>query len=256
MSLLKRFQPRTFSANDQLIHFGAEGVDRLPRTLRCLVWNMAKARHRHWWNDFHTLTHDKDLVLLQEAVANAPSDAIFSESERFHWLMVRSHQHPVTNVLTGVKTGGVAKPISSRAFMSPHREPLVNTQKTLLATHYAVDGLSHSLLVLNVHAINFVSATKFKAQMTQVESIVVTHEGPVLLAGDFNTWSSRRRLYFEAITRNCSLNQAQWHRRSQLQHLHQHLDHVYFRSMRPMHVESLQHIRSSDHKPIAVTFRL
>lgn len=220
------------------------------------MWNMAKARRRAWWSDFDALTHDRDLVLLQEAVANAPSDAIFSESKRFHWLMVRSHQHPVTDVLTGVKTGGVAKPLLSKAFMSPDREPFVNTQKTLLATHYSVDGLSSVLLVLNIHAINFVTATKFKAQMNQVETAIQSHEGPVLLAGDFNMWGPKRRLYFEGIARNCGLDQAQWHRRSQLLHLHQHLDHVYFRGMRPLHVDSLQHIRSSDHKPIAVTFRL
>jgi len=52
------------------------------------------------------------------------------------------------------------------------------------------------------------------------------------------------------------MSQAHWQRRTQLQHLHQHLDHVYFRDMLPVHAESLQHIQSSDHKPIAVTFRL
>jgi len=241
MRILKRWQPLAYGENDEL---------------RCLVWNIYKAKRRLWSTDFHHLSADRDLILLQEAVANAPTDPVFYNSERYNWLMARSHQHPTNGIATGVKTGSVAQALEARSFLSPHREPLLQTQKAMLATYYPVENLAQPLLVLNLHAVNFVTVSKFQAHISQVAYALEQHQGPALVAGDFNTWGRARQISFESLANELGLRQAQWRRRRQWQHLHQHLDHVYFRDMQPVYLESLDFIRSSDHKPISVTFRL
>jgi len=256
VQFLKRWQPHAYGENDALLRFGCAGRDTLPRTIRCLVWNMYKAKRRYWSTDFQHLSADRDLILLQEAVANAPTDPVFYESTHHNWLMARSHRHPSTGVTTGVKTGSVARAIDAQSYLSPHREPLLQTQKAMLATRYEVAHLAQSLLVLNLHAVNFVTVAKFQAHIQQVANALAQHAGPTLVAGDFNTWRRARQLSFESMANELGLRQAQWGRRKQWQHMRQHLDHVYFRDMQPVYVESLDFIRSSDHKPISVTFRL
>jgi len=176
--LLKRLKPRSFDADDDLLSFGQHKQNALPNTIRCLVWNMLKAKRRQWWTDFHHLTVDRDLVLLQEAVANSPTDSLFNFSSRHHWLMARSHEHPISGVVTGVKTGCIAKPLASQKYLSPHREPLIGTQKAMLSTQYAIDDSNERLLVLNLHAINFVKVAKFQAHMGQVGEAIGGHTGP------------------------------------------------------------------------------
>jgi len=254
--MLKRWQPHSYTATEELLAFGKPTKPELPRTIRCLVWNILKAKRRQWAADFHHLTADRDLVLLQEAVADAPSDPMFYHSQRYAWLMARSFRHPVSGITNGVKTGSVAPSTDAKFFLSPHTEPVFRTQKSMLVTRYTVRGHSQSLLVLNMHAINFVTVAKFRSHIAQVGEAIGEHTGPVLLAGDFNTWRPARQHQFNAMTQELGLEQAEWPRRARLQHLRQHLDHVYFRGLQPVHVESLDFISSSDHKPIAVTFRL
>ena len=60
---------------------------------------------------------------------------------------------------------------------------LLDLVQTLLATRYAVDDGAQALLVLNIHAVNFVGARKFSRQVAQVVELIEAHAGPLLLAG-------------------------------------------------------------------------
>jgi len=222
--------------------------------IRCLVWNIYKARRSNWLHDFGRLCADRDLVLLQEAISNAPTDKLFDVRERYEWVMAGSHQHPVSGVITGVKTGCTAKTERRVVHRSKFCEPVVKTQKLLLETHYALANSRHTLMVLNMHAINFVSVLKYVDQLEQLSMALDAHTGAVILAGDFNTWNPTRLMHFKDVASRAGLTEASMTRRSKIQHLHQHLDHVFFRGMSLRSVESLQHISSSDHAPITATF--
>jgi endonuclease/exonuclease/phosphatase (EEP) superfamily protein YafD len=217
------------------------------------VWNIWKARHRHWLDDFRQLSNDRDLLLLQEAVSNAPSDRLFSSSNHWQWIMARSHRHPRTGIETGVKTGCIAQAVASQMHGSLHREPIVDTQKMLLQTHYPLSG-GRQLMVLNMHAVNFVPKRKYLAQMDQLAAVIAGHQGPIILAGDFNTWSTLRYASFADVVSNADLLEAQMQRSCKIRHLNKHLDHVYYRGLVLQAVESLSHVKSSDHAPIYVTF--
>jgi len=246
--------PQRYSADDAPHVLGRPAGTTLGPVIRCLVWNILKARRARWTMDFADLVADRDLVLLQEAVMRAPSDALFTSSERFEWVMARSFREPRSGVEHGVKTGCVAPSRSRRFFLSPNAEPLSNTQKLLLVTRYPLPGDRETLLVLNMHAINFVTISKYARQLEQLESALAAHVGPVILAGDFNTWSPTRLERFVEVAAGAGLEEAAMDRRSRLAHLNSHLDHVFYRGLTLRGVASLSHVNSSDHAPITATF--
>jgi len=254
--LNNRILPKSIEQADAIRVLGRAQADVLGPSIRLLVWNIYKAKRSNWLADFNTLVDNRDLVLLQEAVVNAPSDTLFGSSERCQWIMACSHQHPGTGVITGVKTGCIAALEKQCVYRSRHTEPVVNTQKLLLETHYKLVDSVNTLMVLNMHAINFVGVKKYIDQLEQLSDALSRHHGPVILAGDFNTWSPKRLAHFQQRAERADLIEASMSRRSKVAHLHQHLDHVFYRGLCLTSVESLQHIASSDHSPISATFML
>jgi len=234
--------------------FGKPERASLGPVIRILVWNILKGKRRRWSEDFRHLVADRDLVLLQEAVLNTPSDELFTRSKRFEWVMARSFRDPITRIEHGVKTGSVVPSTSRHFYLSPSSEPVVQTQKLLLATEYPLAGEANSLLVLNMHAINFVSVKKYTEQLDQLQYVLNDFTGPVILAGDFNTWNPQRLGLFFEVAREAELVEAAMERRSKLAHLNQHLDHVFYRGLSLRDVSSLTHFQSSDHAPITATF--
>jgi len=250
-----RLLPHCYTADDELQVLGTHQQEALGPTIRCLVWNILKARRRAWARDFTDLVFDRDLVLLQEAVINAPSDTLFTDSKRFEWVMARSYRHRNSDIENGVKTGCVASATERHFYLSPHSEPVVNTQKLLLVTRYPLANESQTLLVLNMHAINFVSVRKYVEQLDQLADALRDHAGPVILAGDFNTWNPQRLGHFLDISEEAGLIEAAMERKGRLTHFNQHLDHVFFRGLELRMIASLGHYQSSDHAPITATFQ-
>ncbi|MDB4223796.1 hypothetical protein N9850_08485, partial [Granulosicoccus sp.] len=87
--MLNRFLPHCYTADDELRELGKAVETSLGPEINVLVWNILKARRTNWVRDFKELLVDKQLVLLQEAVLNAPSDYLFQNDERMKWVMAR-----------------------------------------------------------------------------------------------------------------------------------------------------------------------
>lgn len=252
----RKLFPKIFSASDTLHILGGGSQAALSPSFDLLVWNMWKGRGRGWENDFQTLVQGKELLILQESIFNSPFDQLFAGNDKFEWVMARSFGDVKTQAVTGVKTGAIVKSQAQRFFISPDVEPLFRTPKMLLATSYAVQGSDMPLLVVNVHAINFVSLEKFGRQMKQVVEAIGDHKGPVILAGDFNTWSVSRYRDLLALTGEMGLHEAKLARKGRLSHMNKHLDHVFYKGLTLESAEVLMHVRSSDHYPITAKFKL
>ncbi|MFK8082324.1 MAG: endonuclease/exonuclease/phosphatase family protein [Granulosicoccus sp.] len=250
----RRFLPQGFTADDELQVMGCPKTGGLGPEIRCLLWNILKARRRKWEEDFAFLAADRNLVMLQEAVFNAPSDHLFTGSERYEWVMARSFRDPLSRIEHGIKTGSTCKAVQRHFYLSPHSEPLLQTQKLLLATVYPLSSGNEHLLVLNMHAINFVTVRKYADQLDQLGQALALHKGPVILGGDFNTWNPSRLLYFKRVAATAGLVEAAMERKSKLAHMNQHLDHLFYRGLELRSVESLNRYQSSDHAPIKATF--
>jgi endonuclease/exonuclease/phosphatase (EEP) superfamily protein YafD len=80
--------------------------------------------------------------------------------------------------------------------------------------------------------------------MTQMFEMIRSHQGPLVVAGDFNTWwPARRKFLIEALDK------------LGLEHIHQSdgllvLDHVFTRGLRTISHRDDEKIQSSDHKPM------
>lgn len=221
-----------------------------------LIWNVFKCKKEGWHDDFVSLCHDKDLVLLQEAIVNSPFDAHFEKSLKYQWIMARSFRDLRTNFETGIKTGSTVAAKTKVATASLHSEPFSNTKKMLLSTIYPISGRQDSLLVINAHIINFVSFIKFKAHLDSISVVLENHVGPVLLAGDFNTWNRKRLRYFNHLALSFSLIEVDLIRKPKMAHLFQHLDHIYCKGFDILNANVVTSIRSSDHYPLHLTLRI
>jgi endonuclease/exonuclease/phosphatase (EEP) superfamily protein YafD len=223
--------------------------------IQVLVWNVFKCKKKGWHDDFQTLIDNKDLIILQEAILNSPFDSHFNQSLQHQWIMARSFKNLKTKIVTGVKTGSSVAAETHHFLASAHSEPISQTKKMLLATVYPLDVNGQSLLVVNSHLINFVAFKKFKAHVDQVFQTLQHHLGPILLAGDFNTWSGKRLRYFNELAMSFGLQEVPMTRQPRLNHLLQHLDHVYCRGLSVVDAHVHTDIHSSDHFPISLSFR-
>ncbi|NMU84205.1 hypothetical protein HKB16_15060, partial [Vibrio parahaemolyticus] len=72
------------------------------------------------------------------------------------------------------------------------KEPWLRLPKSALYSQYHLSN-GEKLAVVNVHAINFTVGTKeYVSQLTALEMLLKHHVGPILFAGDFNSWSESR----------------------------------------------------------------
>ncbi|WP_340678604.1 endonuclease/exonuclease/phosphatase family protein [Paraglaciecola sp.] len=244
-----------YSAVESLKIMGSASKQLMGPNIEVLLWNIFKCQKKGWQEDFRTLGSGKDLVLLQEAILNSPFDSHFNGSLMHQWIMACSFRNVITNIETGVKTGSTVAAEKHYFSASTHSEPISQTKKMLLATVYPLHILGQSLLVVNSHLINFVSFKKFKAHLDQVFQTLEDHEGPILLAGDFNTWNGKRLKYFNELAQTFCLDEVKMIRQTRLNHLFQHLDHIYYRGLEVVGVQVHTNIHSSDHYPISLSLR-
>jgi endonuclease/exonuclease/phosphatase (EEP) superfamily protein YafD len=219
-------------------------------TLKLVSWNMFKARRRGCLPDLTTLASGAELVLLQEAVLHGGLANPFHLTTGLEWIMAEN-LGTSQSVTTGPKTGSRVAAVTSQAVRSLDREPFIGTPKTFLLTTYPFgNGV---LLVINVHAVNLVSTAKFARQVEQMVAPVAAHDGPCIVAGDFNTWNEARwHLLLKAMA-DVGLHRVpaaapQW------RHFNQVLDHVFYRGMKLLSARPLMHVKSSDHVPLWAEF--
>ena len=138
--------------------------------------------------------------------------------------------------------------------MQRFREPVLNTPKTSLLTRFTLsDG--GQLVVANLHAINFTTdATPFLESWQELEAILKPHNGPLIVAGDFNTWSAERQAMVVNTTRRMGLEPVHFPSDQRTRIFDRAIDHVYFRGLVP--VEAIVYaVKTSDHNPMRVTFK-
>lgn len=231
--------------------FGKSRQERLAAgPFRVLVWNVWKGKMgTAWRRDFHDLAADRDLILLQEAVTAPEMSEIFhADDGRHEWHMACSFEWRFSH-RTGVITGALASPVTKTFIRGSERELFVWTPKVTLSTEYDVGGTG-SLMVLNTHVVNFTTTKSFTRFVRELVGLIETHDGPVLLAGDFNTWSARRWLALTNILKALGLEHVDFHADTRVLKL----DHVFVRGLKAREARVRNDIRSSDHYPLLAEF--
>jgi endonuclease/exonuclease/phosphatase (EEP) superfamily protein YafD len=218
-----------------------------------LVWNAAKAKKKEWASDFRSLLPGVSFVLLQEATDQKKMISEFNACADFAWTFAlnRKKQRYRYGVLIG--TPFIAQ--KTYFIRSPVLEPILKTDKMALGSTYAIKKRILKLLIINIHAINFRGLKAFKAHINAVKKVIEHHEGPLIFAGDFNSWSLKRLRFLYKTIKEIGLESVRWDNRP-FTILGMVLDHIFIRGVKVERAEFLHEITSSDHKPMILEFLL
>ena len=248
----------------------ASSTHLLSTSLRVLSWNVARSNHsKTWARDWMAIVeqHQPDLIFMQEVRLSTQKQEIPQLAE-MGWQFAPNFINTFDRSYSGVLIAARINCFHSKALLTQHQEPVVNTPKVSLFAKYSLsDSLSKSptklndsasLLAVNVHAINFVNLDKFIAQLQAIELAVLQHQGAVVLAGDFNTWNQARWEALSQMAGRLDLLAVAFPREDQ-KNLKRFLnspplDYIFYRgfSQKPSSARVIDTPTSSDHNPLLV----
>ncbi len=226
-----------------------EGID--PDGFTLLSWNVMKGGRKGWQEDFARLADEADLMALQEAYLTDSLRELLREGG-YHWDLTAAFLSRKRE--TGVLTGAKAPP--ALFCVTRLSEPLVVIPKTALTSFYPVAETDLFLLVTNLHLINFtVDTNGYRELLRELGGILAPHQGPLLLVGDFNTWSRGRMEAVEELTGRLGLREVSFADQGPTLFLGKIVDHIYYRGLEPIAARVVD-VSTSDHHPLLVEFRL
>ncbi len=216
-----------------------------------LNWNIYKGQRQRWDDDFQLLSYQKDFIFLQEAPLNQRLQSLL-QANNLHWRMNSSFK--LWGTETGVLVASRIPPLGSCGLRI--NEPLLRLPKTMLVNSYKIKGSAENLLVVNLHGINFSLGTgAYAEQLSALYGILKFHDGPVLLAGDFNDWSEKRKEIVLNFVQKLSLRPLSYTDKRRTTFFGDPVDHIYYRGLEPIN-NKVHKVTSSDHNPITATFRI
>jgi endonuclease/exonuclease/phosphatase (EEP) superfamily protein YafD len=241
------------AARDCAAALGSNPVDAsaaLDTRLEIISWNMQKASRPGWADDLAQLAGNASLAFLQEALVQASIPDVLATP--VHQAFAAGYT--TAEQQTGVMTLSTAVP-SLRCALSA-REPWLGTPKATSVTEYPIRGRSERLLAINLHAVNFtLGIDDFRGQLLQLEELLANHPGPVVVAGDFNTWSSSRQALVDTFLHDHALRGVNFTPDLRTTVFGSALDHIYIRGLRAEGAQVVP-VSSSDHNPLRVVLEI
>jgi endonuclease/exonuclease/phosphatase (EEP) superfamily protein YafD len=230
---------------------GVPSMDSLDHgCIRILTWNLHKQTHPSWRRDFNRLLDEYRPHMLA---------ALSERPETWNWMGSPNLALTASATEAGVFTAMLAPQRNGIAMLSDSTEPLIRSRKAMLRCETPLQPAQSTLLCLNIHSMNFkLGLAGFRDQLAMLLEAVGEHPGPVVLSGDFNTWSGGRLDLLLRMTEAVHLQRVDFptsgRKRGPIPGLV--LDHVFYshRSLRlkPASAKSLHEVRSSDHVPLLV----
>jgi endonuclease/exonuclease/phosphatase (EEP) superfamily protein YafD len=250
--------------SDEVIysHSGEQLIDRcnhiparqgfpggLPDSFNVLVWNIYKLQAADWSSELVKWGANNDLLLLQEAT-DAPALNSWLSAGQWRWQQVAAFRFKERTA--GVLTAGLSVPVYSCSLRTP--EPSTRIPKSTLLSLYPLQGSRYPLMVVNVHGINFeLGMAAYKKQLEQIGKLTRRYQGPVIVAGDFNTWSDKRLVFLYQVMGRYKLQEVSYSPDERLRVGGVALDHVFSRGLTVTGAQSM-HSTGSDHNPIRIGF--
>jgi endonuclease/exonuclease/phosphatase (EEP) superfamily protein YafD len=228
-------------------------VDRAldPAAIRVFTWNIHKQADAGWSRDLRALTKRADLLLLQEAVLDATLRRLIDD-EGLDWIMASSFAYAGRDV--GVITAARVPPVeicTARA-----SEPLLGIPKSAIVSWFALRGRADRLAVANVHSINFsLSLGAYRAQLDALADTLGRHAGPLILAGDFNTWSPAREEALRAVVAHLRLVEIALPDDRRTRFFGRQVDRIFVRGLETTAASAVA-VTSSDHNPVLATLHV
>jgi endonuclease/exonuclease/phosphatase (EEP) superfamily protein YafD len=219
--------------------------------IRVVSWNIHKQADEGWQRDLERFARAADLVLLQEVELEADLPELV-ESAGHSWVMASSWIYGNRDI--GVLTASRVPPVASCT--ERIGEPLIVLPKSAVITWYRIAGFDLPLAVVNIHAINFtLTLDAYELQMRVLADALDQHRGPVVFAGDFNTWSDARREALGTTLAKLDLVETKFADDRRKLFLGKQLDHIFVRGLDVVESTAIA-VKSSDHNPMTATLRV
>jgi len=216
-----------------------------------LVWNLHRGSDPALAPTLHALAQGVDLLALQEARLDDDLRAVLNQLQ-LHWDLSPGFEFNGDPI--GVLSATHAPPLArcSRRVM----EYWLGIPKVALYTLYPIQGSRRRLLLINLHGINFsVGTQEFRQQLTAARAAVHGHRGPLIVAGDFNTWSDERTRLVMDLAHELGLTPVAFDDEQRVRIWGLPLDHILYRGLRVLSATSTEQPQS-DHNPLLVRFAL
>lgn len=225
----------------------------VPRHLSILVWNIYKGQLKGLYGDLDRESKRHDILILQEGHLTSKQLEFFS-GWNHHTTMATAWIK--NGVRSGVVTSSSYLPVKTSWQRSVFREPIIRTPKMTQFTEYAIENSSKTLLVVNIHAINFVTTGKLGNMLVKAFEKIKNHQGPVIFAGDFNTWKRTKIRLLERLMKKHGFKEPKYKNDTRTRKFGWALDYFWYRDLEVVEAKVLTDIITSDHKAISVELKI
>lgn len=215
--------------------------------LGIVVWNAYKGQRDNWHNELSELVAGNQILMLQEGSRKQ----LYGWGQIGQWYRYQALAFEWLGDGLGVAT--LTRAPAERVCARLTTEPLIRFPKSSLSLIYRWQGAE--VLIVNVHSVNFtLDELTFTQQLADLSDELNQHTGPVVLAGDFNTWSDSRLAVFERFIQRHGLQLVAFEPDLRSRVFGEVLDHVAYRGLSLVSAKSIV-TDSSDHNALLIRFR-
>lgn len=230
------------------LHQFHESQANQDKQIRLISWNVYKFNRHLIIEDLNNLTKNVDIFFAQESMDDSET---LNAAGFFNFLNLDFFSTFKSNdFFTGVMTAHNFPQVKQIKILSSGAEPITGTPKATGLNLITIQNTE--VLLINTHALNFNFGSDFENQISDVSHIIKKFKGPIIWAGDFNTWSESRMHFLLNITNKLDLFPISF--KKDLRFLK--LDHIFVRGFEVQKAKILNHYYSSDHFPILVELKL
>ncbi|PNH89842.1 hypothetical protein C1M56_04390 [Vibrio diazotrophicus] len=219
--------------------------------LSLLVWNIYKQNREGWSEELSRLSSDAQLLLLQEASLNTGLKQWLSEQG---WEGNQVNAFKVMGESAGVIN--LARTTPNLACGYTEMEPWLRLPKSGIYARYPLSN-GQVLAVVNLHAVNFTYGTnEYQLQLQALANELSQHTGPIIVAGDFNSWSEERMSVMKQVLTSLGLSEVVFSPDNRVRFISGlPLDHVFYRGLK-LEKAKAPESDASDHNPLLLSFSL
>jgi endonuclease/exonuclease/phosphatase (EEP) superfamily protein YafD len=223
----------------------------VPESFGVLCWNVHKNNTKKSGFKYYIKNIEKrcNFFLLQEA--NFQDDK--------HFVLPQYSFDAAANLefrdtFFGVLTASRVKSLSAKAYLSEGKESIWGPHKSLLMTLYPFEDGS-TLLILNVHAINFRTNSHFNRELERFLVLLADFKGAMIVAGDFNTWNKKRMHTLHSLRAKLGLEMVPFEKSNKVKSfMGNHLDFIFYRGVELVEFSADTEHALSDHHPLYARF--
>lgn len=241
--------------HESIWRLGQPALAALPaQNVRIAIWNLCKGSGGILFeHDYRMLCYSSDIVITQEALLSKHAQSMFAASgfESVHAASYKRRDGLRDGVMTVARVQTCVEP---QRIICKYPEPIFKTPKAALIKKYPLIGTDQSLMVINIHA----TLVRLKAvaieEMEHLLARLPEHYGPIILAGDFNTFTPGYLKAIAGVLRRIGLEYVPIP--NDPRPVTQALDQLFCRGLEVSNVRVDTSFRNSDHFPILADVRL